>query len=42
MVGALAPTLIEDFGWRGTFVAVGAGTMLLVLLIVVVLRESPS
>ena len=42
VVGALAPTLIEDFGWRGTFVAVGAGTMLLVLLIVVVLRESPS
>ena len=42
VVGALAPTLIEEFGWRGTFLAVGAGTMFLVLLIVVVLRESPS
>jgi AAHS family 4-hydroxybenzoate transporter-like MFS transporter len=42
VVGALAPTLIEEFGWRGTFVVVGAGTMLLVLLIVLILRESPS
>jgi AAHS family 4-hydroxybenzoate transporter-like MFS transporter len=42
VVGALAPTMIEEFGWRGTFVWVGAGTMLLVLLIVLVLRESPA
>jgi AAHS family 4-hydroxybenzoate transporter-like MFS transporter len=42
VVGALAPTMIEEFGWRGTFLAVGAGTMLLVLLIVFVLRESPA
>ena len=42
VVGALAPTMIEEFGWRGTFVAVGAGTMLLVVLIVLVLRESPA
>jgi len=42
VVGALAPTLIEDFGWRGTFLAVGAGTMVMVLLIVAFLRESPS
>ena len=42
VVGALAPTMIEEFGWRGTFVAVGAGTMLLVLAIVLLLRESPS
>jgi AAHS family 4-hydroxybenzoate transporter-like MFS transporter len=42
VVGALAPTLVEEFGWRGTFVAVGAGTMLMVILIVLVLRESPS
>lgn len=42
VVGALAPTMIEEFGWRGTFVAVGAGTMLLVVLIVVLLRESPA
>lgn len=42
VVGALAPTLVEAFGWRGTFVAVGAGTMLTVILIVLVLRESPA
>ncbi|HEY6814842.1 MAG TPA: MFS transporter [Croceibacterium sp.] len=42
VVGALAPTLVEEFGWRGTFVAVGAGTMLMVVLIVLVLRESPA
>ena len=42
VVGALAPTLVAEFGWRGTFVAVGAGTMLMVILIVAVLRESPS
>jgi AAHS family 4-hydroxybenzoate transporter-like MFS transporter len=41
VVGALAPTLVEEFGWRGTFVTVGAGTMLMVVLIVLVLRESP-
>jgi AAHS family 4-hydroxybenzoate transporter-like MFS transporter len=42
VVGALAPTLVEEFGWRGTFVAIGGGTMLMVVLIVLVLRESPS
>ncbi len=42
VVGLLAPTLVEEFGWRGTFVAMGAGTMLMVLLIVLLLRESPS
>jgi AAHS family 4-hydroxybenzoate transporter-like MFS transporter len=42
VVGALAPTLVEHFGWRGTFVTVGAGTMLMVILIILVLRESPS
>jgi len=42
VVGALAPTLIEDFGWRGTFMIIGAGTMLMVLFIVFFLRESPS
>ena len=42
VVAALAPTLVEAFGWRGTFVAVGAGTILVVVLIVVALRESPS
>ncbi len=42
VVGALAPTLVEDFGWRGTFLAIGAGTMLMVVLIVLILRESPA
>lgn len=42
VVGALAPTLVEEFGWRGTFVTIGAGTMLMVVLIVLVLRESPA
>ncbi len=42
VVGALAPTLVEDFGWRGTFLAIGAGTMLMVALIVLILRESPA
>src|SRR5688500_16448893 len=42
VVGALAPTLVEEFGWRGTFLTIGAGTMLMVILIVVVLRESPA
>jgi AAHS family 4-hydroxybenzoate transporter-like MFS transporter len=42
VVGALAPTLVEEFGWRGTFLVIGAGTMLMVVLIVAVLRESPA
>lgn len=42
VVAALAPTLVDALGWRGTFVAVGAGTLLVVLLIVFALRESPS
>jgi AAHS family 4-hydroxybenzoate transporter-like MFS transporter len=42
VVGALAPTLIAEFGWRGTFLTIGAGTMVMVILIVLFLRESPS
>ena len=42
VVAALAPTMVEAFGWRGTFVVIGAGTFLVVLLIVFVLRDSPS
>lgn len=42
IVGLLAPTLIDDFGWRGTFLVIGAGTMVMVVLIVLFLRESPS
>jgi AAHS family 4-hydroxybenzoate transporter-like MFS transporter len=42
VVAALAPTLVEAMGWRGSFVVIGAGTVLVVLLILVVLRDSPS
>lgn len=42
VVAALAPTLVDALDWRGTFVAVGSGTLLVVLLILFALRESPS
>jgi AAHS family 4-hydroxybenzoate transporter-like MFS transporter len=42
VVAALAPTLVEAMGWRGSFVVIGGGTLLVVLLILVVLRDSPS
>ncbi|HEU4650103.1 MAG TPA: MFS transporter, partial [Croceibacterium sp.] len=42
VVGALAPWLVEDIGWRGTFVAMGGATMAMVVLIVLLLRESPG
>lgn len=42
VVASLAPTMVEAFGWRGTFVAIGLGTMAVVVLIVALLRDSPS
>lgn len=42
VVASLAPSMVEAFGWRGTFVAIGAGTLLVVVLIALVLRDSPS
>lgn len=42
VVGLMAPSLLADYGWRGAFVIVGAATLLVLLLIVFVLRESPS
>jgi AAHS family 4-hydroxybenzoate transporter-like MFS transporter len=42
VVAALAPTLVDAFGWRGSFVAIGAGTFLVVFLILALLRDSPS
>ena len=42
VVSALAPMMVAAFGWRGTFVAIGAATFLVVLLIVFVLRDSPA
>lgn len=42
VVAALAPTLVDAFGWRGSFVVIGAGTFLVVFLILGLLRDSPS
>jgi len=42
VVAALAPTLVEAMGWRGSFVLIGGATLLVVLLILAVLRDSPS
>ncbi len=42
VVASLAPTLLDAYGWRGTFVAVGLATLVVVVLIVVALRDSPS
>ncbi len=42
VVAALAPTLVDALSWRGTFVAVGASTLVVVIVIVLALRESPS
>ena len=42
VVGWLAPDLVAAYGWRGAFVAFGLATLLIVLLIVAGLRDSPS
>lgn len=43
IVGALAPTTVELWGWRGSFVCFGVATFLLcVVLIIAVLRDSPA
>jgi MFS transporter, AAHS family, 4-hydroxybenzoate transporter len=42
VIAALAPSLDDAFGWRGSFVAVGIGTLLVVGLIIAFLRDSPS
>ena len=42
LVAALVPTLVEDYGWRGSFVVIGVATLLVVVLILGVLRDSPS
>ena len=42
VVGWLAPDLVAAYGWRGAFIAFGLATLLVVLLIVGVLRDSPS
>ncbi len=42
VVASLAPSMVEAFGWRGTFVAIGLATLTVVVLILAVLRDSPS
>ncbi|MBT2135927.1 MFS transporter [Croceibacterium sp. LX-88] len=42
VIAALAPALVEGYGWRGSFVVSGAATLLVVVLILAVLRDSPS
>ena len=42
VVAALAPSLVEAYGWRGSFVAIGVATLLAVVLVLLVLRDSPS
>jgi AAHS family 4-hydroxybenzoate transporter-like MFS transporter len=42
VIAAIAPDLYDAFGWRGAFVGVGLGTLLVVVLIVALLRDSPS
>jgi AAHS family 4-hydroxybenzoate transporter-like MFS transporter len=42
IVGWLGPDLAAMYGWRGTFVVFGVATLLLVVIILAVLRDSPS
>jgi len=42
VVGWLGPNLAEVYGWRGAFVAFGGATLLLVVIILATLRDSPS
>lgn len=42
VVGWVGPGLAADYGWRGTFVVFGLATLLLIVIILAVLRDSPS
>jgi MFS transporter, AAHS family, 4-hydroxybenzoate transporter len=42
VAGWVGPHLAAAYGWRGAFVAFGAATLLLVAIVLVVLRDSPS
>lgn len=42
VAGALVPDLLLEHGWRGTFVIFGVATLFLLLIILAVLRDSPS
>ncbi|HZV19893.1 MAG TPA: MFS transporter [Sphingobium sp.] len=42
IVGWIGPNLAESYGWRGTFVVFGVATLLLVVIVLAILRDSPS
>lgn len=42
VVGWLGPNLAADYGWRGAFVVFGVATLLMMVVILAVLRDSPS
>jgi MFS transporter, AAHS family, 4-hydroxybenzoate transporter len=42
VVGWLGPDLAAEYGWRGAFVVFGCATVVLVLIVLAVLRDSPS
>lgn len=42
IVGWLGPDLAAAYGWRGAFVVFGLSTLLLVVIILAMLRDSPS
>ncbi|MBO9576523.1 MAG: MFS transporter [Sphingobium sp.] len=42
VVGWLGPLLAASYGWRSTFLFIGLGSLLLVVIIIAVLRDSPS
>lgn len=42
VAGALVPSLLAEHGWRGTFVLFGTSTLLLVVAVLAVLRDSPA
>lgn len=42
VAAAIAPTLLDAYDWRGTFVVFGVATLLLIIPILLVLRDSPS
>lgn len=42
VAGALVPDLLIEHGWRGTFMIFGVATLFLLLIIMAILRDSPS
>ncbi len=42
VAGWVGPHLAQAYGWRGAFIAFGLATLLLVVIVLAVLRDSPS